>query len=259
MPPYLAGQLINGNGTEICDAFRPQRLARIDVADSNDPELRVIFCPPLPAFGAWCSLRWLLIALLVVAVLVLLASCCCGIWMFVDFREGRVGTRRAPQLTYAPPEQSQRASLSAGRVLRTSDAQSSTASPGGLFASMPARRSSRPGKIDPIAEHLENADEDMQDLQAIRLSTRASVDAKADFDRPYSAHGNDRMSYQRSVDLPIVNMEDYETERRYRAQQLLLLAVAFICLFILALLAIIFSASGVALIFDPETVCRTPW
>lgn len=260
VPPYLAGQLVNGNGTEICAAFRPQRLARIDVADSTDSELRVIQCPPLPAYGAWCSLRWLLIALLVLSILMLLASCCCGIWTFIDFREGRVASRRAPQLTYMPPEPIQRGSFNAGRVVRTSDARSSTAfQPGGVVATMPARRTSRPGKIDPIAEHLENADEDMQDLQTIQLSTRASIDAKADYDLPYSAHGDGRMSYQRSVDMPIVNMEAYERERRYRARLLLLLAVAFMCLFVLALLALIFSASGVALSFDPETVCRTPW
>jgi hypothetical protein len=259
VPPYLAGQLINGNGTDICDAFRLQRLARIDVADSTDTELRVIQCPPLPAYSPWCSLRWLLIALLVVSILVLCASCCCGIWMFIDVREGRVGSRRAPK-TYVPPDPNQRTSLNAGRVVRTSDARSSAASqPGGVVATMPARRSSRPGKIDPIAEHLENADEDMQDLQAIKLSMRASVDGRADYDLPYSTPGEDRRSYQRSVDMSIVSREAYETERRYRGQQLLMLAVAFICLFVLALLALIFSASGVALSFDPETVCRTPW
>lgn len=261
VPPYLAGQLIGANATRICSMFRPQRLERIDLADSTDPELRVIFCPPLPEYSAWCSLRWLLIALLVLSILILCFSCCCSVWMFIDFRDGRVSRRRTPQRAYRPPpDAGQRASLNAGRVVRMPESRSSSSSqPGAIVATMPARRSARPGKIDPIAEHLENADEDMQDLQAIQISTRGSLDARSDYSRPYSAYGDDRASYQQSVDIAHISADAYETERRYRAQQLLMLAMAFICLCILALLAIIFSSSGVALIFDPETVCRTPW
>lgn len=256
VPPYLAGQLINGNASEMCSLFRPQRLSRIDVAEGADP-LLVLFCPPLTGMGAVCSLRWLLVALLVLAVLVLCASCCCGAWIVVEEREGRVGRRKAPERIYTPPEPSY-GSMGARRVVRAPAPQSTPVKAGGVVATLPSRRPSRPGKIDPIAEHLENADEDMQDLQSIKLRERPSLEAGVEYELPYSTYA-DRLSYAPSADASMHNADGHAREGRSRAHQLLMLAIASSCLFILALLALIFSASGVSLVFDEETVCRTPW
>lgn len=249
VPPYLGAQLLVANGTELCAWFRPQRLKRVDLADASDRELRTITCPPLPEVAPICSLRWLLIALLVLALLIFLASCCCCAWVFLDGRQ----ERERPQRAHAAPEHIEQ--YVERRVVSVPEPKPRPSpQPATTWASIPPRRPTRPGKIDPIAEHLENADEDMQDLQAIKFGISSPREPDDYYELPYAAGEREAPRW-----VATAPSKQGRTDRDGAALRALLLAFAFLCIFMLALIAVIFSASGVAMVFDPETVCVTPW
>jgi len=254
-PSHVGQALVGGDGAELCEYFRPQRLERVELGGGGEDESFV--CPAtLHSSVTWvlvdaevaCSLRWLMFALLVVGLLLLLLACLYGGWVVVGEREDwRRGTGK--HLHARPGEGSYHGKVPPPPPPPVAAVKPT---PPTVTERRPPRRIPRRGLVDPVAEHLENADEDIQDLQAITVSvTPGSEGANRRGADPFPLGAGAR---EPARPTPPSDAGYWAGWRDVRVQ-----AAALLIALILALLAIIFAVSGVALLDDDGTLCATAW